>query len=78
MRRGPSRLLSHQVLGEEALYRVISKSGGLVELEVVRAAGLKRGQRVRFTEAAVCQMSLVDDVTIESERASTLHDRVSA
>lgn len=78
MRRGPPRLLSHQVLGQDALYRVIAKSGGLVELEVVRAPGLKPGQRVRFTEEAVLQMSVVDDSMVESEGAPALHDRVSA
>jgi len=53
------RLLRHRALGNDALYRTVAVSGELVECEVVRAPGLRRGTRVIFTYAAVSAMTVV-------------------
>jgi hypothetical protein len=54
-------LLRRNVLGEEAVYRVIDVSGDLVVVEVVSAPGLTTGTVLRFTQAAVAAMSVVEE-----------------
>ncbi|MGP0048273.1 MAG: hypothetical protein ACLPZR_05400 [Solirubrobacteraceae bacterium] len=49
------------LLGSESLYRVCACDGDHVEVEVVRAPGLRPGLRFAFTADAVAAMSLVDD-----------------
>jgi hypothetical protein len=46
-------------LGSEAVYRVCGFNDDLAEVEVVRAPGLRRGQRFKFTVASVRSMSIV-------------------
>ncbi|MBV8945617.1 MAG: hypothetical protein JO046_13855 [Solirubrobacterales bacterium] len=46
-------------LGTEAIYRVCDWNEELAEVEVVRAPGLRRGQRFKFDVAAVRSMALV-------------------
>lgn len=47
-------------LGSEAVYVVRDVSGPLVELEVIRAPGLRPGQTFRFTQEAVLAMELIE------------------
>jgi hypothetical protein len=54
-------LLRHRVLAGEAFYRVVDASAGVVVVEVVSAPGLAPGTRLRFTQEAVAQMSLVEE-----------------
>jgi hypothetical protein len=54
-------LLRHTVLGEEAVYRVVGVAGDCVEVEVISAPGLRAGTRLRFTQAAVARMSVVEE-----------------
>lgn len=49
----------HVCLGTEAVYRVCDWDDELAEVEVVRAPGLRRGQRFKFDVAAVRGMTLV-------------------
>jgi hypothetical protein len=46
-------------LGSEATYRVCAVDGATVEVEVLEAPGLDRGQRLRFTSQAVRAMELM-------------------
>ena len=46
-------------LGVEAVYRVCDWNDELAEVEVVRAPGLRRGQRFKFDVAAVRSMTVV-------------------
>lgn len=46
-------------LGTEAVYRVCGFNDDLAEVEVVRAPGLRRGQRFKFKVAAVRSMAVV-------------------
>jgi hypothetical protein len=50
------QLLKQEVLGTEAIYRVIATNDRGVEIEVVRAPGLKPGTRFVFALAAVLAM----------------------
>lgn len=52
----PGQLLKRVVLGTEAIYRVIETSDRGVEIEVVRAPGLKPGSRFVFALKAVLAM----------------------
>jgi len=54
-------LLRHRVLAGEAFYRVVEASAEYVVVEVVSAPGLVPGTRLRFTQAAVAEMALVDE-----------------
>jgi hypothetical protein len=49
----------HLSLGTEAIYRVCDWNDELVEVEVVRAPGLGRGERFKFDVAAVRSMTVV-------------------
>ncbi len=49
------------LLGSEALYRVCGFGEKLVEVEVVRAPGLKSGRRLQLTRDAVEHMDPVLD-----------------
>ena len=49
-------LVRHRRLGSVSTYRVCDRGGDLVELEVIRVAGLRMGQRFRFTRGAVGNM----------------------
>jgi hypothetical protein len=53
-------LRRHEVLGTEAVYRIVDVQGELVEVEVVRAPGLAPGRRLRLTADAVKRMQLVE------------------
>lgn len=46
-------------LGTEAVYRVCAFDDELAEVEVVRAPGLRRGQRFKLRVAAVRNMPVV-------------------
>jgi hypothetical protein len=54
-------------LGTDAAYRVCSWDDELVEVEVVQAPGLERGQRFTFTRAAVTAMQPVEDAVCSAE-----------
>jgi hypothetical protein len=58
-------LLRHRALEREALYRVVDTTPEYVDVEVVSAPGLTPGARLRFTQKAVAQMSVVEDTTWE-------------
>jgi hypothetical protein len=45
----PGTQLRRQALGTSATYAVIAVEGDLVVVEVVRAPGLRKGQRLKFT-----------------------------
>lgn len=45
--------------GTDAVYRVCGWNDELAEVEVVQAPGLRRGQRFKFTVAAVRSMAVV-------------------
>ena len=51
-------VLRHRVLGSEAGYRVLHRSGSTVELEVIAAPGLEAGARLHLTIAAAAAMGL--------------------
>lgn len=50
-------LLTHQVLGTTASYRVIEVADQLVSVEVLSAPGLEPGMQLRFTRAAAQAMA---------------------
>jgi hypothetical protein len=54
-------LRRHVRLGSEAVYRVCDWDQMGAEVEVVRAPGLRPGQRFQFTLAAVIEMTVVPD-----------------
>lgn len=54
-------------LGSAAVYRIRAVEGAYVQVEVVRAPGLRAGQRFKFTRAAVELMELIDDLETEPE-----------
>lgn len=54
-------LLRNRVLAGDAFYRVVDASADFVVVEVVSAPGLAPGARLRFTQAAVARMSLVEE-----------------
>lgn len=56
-----AHLLRHRVFDGEAFYRVVDSGSSFVIVEVVSAPGLAVGARLRFTQAAIAQMSLVDE-----------------
>jgi hypothetical protein len=56
----PGTLLRRRALGTEALYRVLTTADNVVEVEVVRAPGLHKGQRVRLTTRDVHAMQELD------------------
>ena len=49
------------MLGTEAVYRVCSIRGDLVDVEVIRAPGLSAGQRFALTRNAVGAMEVVSN-----------------
>ena len=51
-------VLRHRVLGSEAGYRVLHRSGSTVEAEVIAAPGLEAGARLHLTIAAAAAMGL--------------------
>jgi hypothetical protein len=53
-------LRRQEVLGTEAVYRIVDVQGELVEVEVVRAPGLAPGRRLRLTADAVQRMQLIE------------------
>jgi|GEM_PF-4695609 hypothetical protein len=59
-------LLRHRALEREALYRVVDTTPEYVDVEVVSAPGLTPGVRLRFTQEAAAQMSVVEDTTWEN------------
>jgi len=74
-------LLRHRLLAGEAFYRVLDASAEYVVVEVVSAPGLEPGTRLRFTQAAVAEMSLVDESEWRrgaAERGETQADIESA
>ncbi len=62
-------LLRHRVLGGDAFYRVVDAGDSFVVVEVVSAPGLDPGARLRFTQAAIAQMSLVEEAEWERSMA---------
>jgi hypothetical protein len=54
----PGQIRRNRLLETEAVYRVVSVADDVVEVEVVRAPGLKEGQRFSFTQEAVAAMEL--------------------
>ncbi len=54
-------LRRHVRLGTEAVYRVCGWTDRLVDVEVVSAPGLERGQRFTLTREAVTSMSVVSE-----------------
>jgi hypothetical protein len=50
---------SHARLGTKAVYRVCDLTDSLVEVEVVKSPGLKRGQHFQFDAATVRKMPIV-------------------
>jgi len=54
----PGQLRRKRLLDSEAVYRVVAVADDVVEVEVVRAHGLKEGQRFSFTHEAVAAMEL--------------------
>jgi hypothetical protein len=46
---GRQRVLLRRLLGTEARYRVLRRSGATVEVEVLAAPGLRPGQRLRIS-----------------------------
>ncbi len=51
----------HVRLGTEAVYRVCDWTDTLVNVEVVNAPGLRRGQRFTLTREAVTNMSVISN-----------------
>jgi len=47
-------------LQSEAIYRVCQCDRDLIAVEVVRAPGLRAGEKFRFTRDAVAAMELID------------------
>jgi hypothetical protein len=56
----PGQIRRKRLLDSEAVYRVVAVADDLVEVEVVRAQGLKGGQRFSFTHEAVAAMELAE------------------
>jgi hypothetical protein len=54
----PGQIRRNRLLESEAVYRVVAVADDLVEVEVVQAQGLKKGQRFSFTHEAVAAMEL--------------------
>jgi hypothetical protein len=69
-------LLHHRLLAGEAFYRVLDASAEYVVVEVVSAPGLEPGARLRFTQAAVAEMSLMDES--EWRRGAAEHGETQA
>jgi ornithine cyclodeaminase/alanine dehydrogenase-like protein (mu-crystallin family) len=57
-------LLRQRALNSDAVYRVLSVSGPIVEAEVVAAPGLAPGTHVRMTAAAAAAMKPVRRASI--------------
>jgi hypothetical protein len=47
------------LLGSEAIYQILEPDGARVEVEVVKAPGLRPGLRLHFTRQAVLAMDVV-------------------
>jgi hypothetical protein len=63
-------VLRHRLLESVATYRVVGRQGDLLELEVVDVPGLARGQRFRYTSAAIARMELVSPGADRAKRRS--------
>jgi hypothetical protein len=61
-------LIRNTVLGSVATYRVCAHAGDLVDVEVVDAPGLERGQRLRLTADAVRAMEHLGEASPASLR----------
>ena len=68
-------LLRHRSLSGDALYRVVGSDPDIVEVEVVSAPGLEAGTRLRFTQAAVADMSIVAERPLHRRERSPADDR---
>lgn len=68
------QLLRHSVLNGHSLYRVLDVAGGLVEVEVVSAPGLKPGTHLRLTQAAIASMSVVPESSWQHRAAGVAAD----
>jgi hypothetical protein len=66
----PGQLRRKRLLDSEAVYRVVAVADDLVEVEVVRAHGLKEGQRFSFTNEAVAAMELAEAPQAATKPAS--------
>jgi hypothetical protein len=54
------QLVAREMLGTEAVYRVLGENDRGIEVEVVRVPGLRPGSRFTFTLDAVLAMSALD------------------
>jgi hypothetical protein len=63
-------VLRHRLLESVATYRVVGRHGDLLELEVVDVPGLARGQRFRFTSAAIARMEQASPGADHAKRRS--------
>jgi hypothetical protein len=68
-------LLRHRAFSGDALYRVVDSDPDIVEVEVVSAPGLEPGTRLRFTQAAVADMSVVAERPVRRQERSPAGDR---
>jgi hypothetical protein len=53
-------------LGSQAVYRVCAIEDAHVDVEVIDAPGLQRGQHFRFTRDALLEMEIVRDADADS------------
>ena len=68
-------LLSHQVLGTQALYRVIDPAATLVAVEVLDAPGLAAGLRLKLTRKATSAMRVLTADTARVPSPATAPSR---
>jgi hypothetical protein len=66
----PGQIRQHTLLRTTAVYLVVAVDGDLVQLEVVSAPGLDRGDRYWFTRLAVAAMPVAEGVRPSGWRGS--------
>jgi hypothetical protein len=64
------QLVARQMLGTDAVYRVVGENDRGIEVEVVRVPGLRPGSRFTFALEAVLAMNAVDTADADLPRVS--------